>query len=138
MTDQFFAEWLEKAKKVAVEAGEKILEVYNSDSFGEEIKADKSPLTKADKESHNAIVAVLDQSELPVLSEEGKDITYEERKAWEYFWMVDPLDGTKEFIKRNGEYDSKTLEAREGAAKQASQAKCVHAYRSLSHLSHSR
>ncbi|UZS00170.1 3'(2'),5'-bisphosphate nucleotidase CysQ [Chondrinema litorale] len=104
MTDQFFEEWLEKAKKVAVEAGEKILEVYNSDSFGEEIKADKSPLTKADKESHNAIVAVLDQSELPVLSEEGKNISYEDRKDWEYFWMVDPLDGTKEFIKRNGEF----------------------------------
>lgn len=104
MTDQFFEEWLEKAKKVAVKAGDKILEVYNSDSFGEEIKADKSPLTKADKESHNTIVAVLDQSELPVLSEEGKDITYEDRKDWEYFWMVDPLDGTKEFIKRNGEF----------------------------------
>jgi len=96
--------WLEKAKGAAVRAGDKILEVYNSDNFGEEIKKDKSPLTLADKLSHQAIMEVLEGSEWPVLSEEGKSIPYETRKDWEYFWMVDPLDGTKEFIKRNGEF----------------------------------
>ncbi|MEM1134200.1 MAG: 3'(2'),5'-bisphosphate nucleotidase CysQ [Bacteroidota bacterium] len=104
MTEAFLERWLEKAKAVAVTAGEKILEVYHSGSFEAEIKVDKSPLTRADKLAHEAIVAVLHQSELPVLSEEGKSISYEERKDWEYFWMVDPLDGTKEFIKRNGEF----------------------------------
>ncbi len=104
MTDQFLKEWLEKAKEVAIKAGEKILEVYNSDSFGEEIKKDRSPLTKADKISHETIFAILEKSELPILSEEGRDIPFEERKNWGYFWMVDPLDGTKEFIKRNGEF----------------------------------
>jgi len=96
--------WLEKAKEAAVKAGDKILEVYNSDHFGEEIKKDKSPLTLADKLSHQAIMEVLSGSEWPVLSEEGKSIPYETRKDWDYFWMVDPLDGTKEFIKRNGEF----------------------------------
>lgn len=104
MTEQFLSEWLEKAKEVSIKAGKRILEVYNSSSFGEEIKKDKSPLTKADKLSHEEIMAVLEKSGLPVLSEEGRDISYEERKKWEYFWMVDPLDGTKEFIKKNGEF----------------------------------
>jgi len=96
--------WLEKAKEAAIAAGEKILEVYSSESFGEEIKKDKSPLTLADKLAHQAIVEVLNASGWPVLSEEGKSIPYETRKDWGYFWMVDPLDGTKEFIKRNGEF----------------------------------
>ncbi len=95
---------LEIAKKAALLAGEKILEVYNSDDFDIEVKGDNSPLTKADKAAHNQIVAILEQTNLPILSEEGADIAFEERKSWEYFWMVDPLDGTKEFIKRNGEF----------------------------------
>jgi len=104
MTEQFLSEWLEKAKEVSIRAGEKILEVYGSSSFGEEIKKDRSPLTRADRLSHEEIMAVLERSGLPVLSEEGRDISYDERKGWEYFWMVDPLDGTKEFIKKNGEF----------------------------------
>jgi 3'(2'), 5'-bisphosphate nucleotidase len=92
----------------AIEAAEAacldILEVYNTADFQEERKGDQSPLTLADKRSHATIVAILASTNLPVLSEEGKTIPYEIRKNWEYFWMVDPLDGTKEFVKRNGEF----------------------------------
>jgi len=93
----------------AKRAGEAILEVYGSD-FAVEQKDDKSPLTLADKRSHEIIMDVLQQtitvnnSTVPILSEEGKEIPYDERKEWEYFWLVDPLDGTKEFVKRNGEF----------------------------------
>ena len=69
-----------------------------------EIKGDNSPLTKADKASHNVIMSYLTKTNIPVLSEEGRDITYEERKEWKQLWIVDPIDGTKEFIKRNGEF----------------------------------
>ena len=94
---------------VAKRAGEAILEVYDSD-FAVEQKDDKSPLTLADKRSHEIIEKILEQtvtvnnSTVPILSEEGKEIPYDERIKWEYFWLVDPLDGTKEFIKRNGEF----------------------------------
>jgi len=93
----------------AKRAGEAILDVYDSD-FEVEQKDDKSPLTLADKESNEIIENVLEQtvtvnnSTVPILSEEGKEISYEDRKKWEYFWLVDPLDGTKEFVKRNGEF----------------------------------
>jgi 3'(2'), 5'-bisphosphate nucleotidase len=90
-----------QASKAACKA---ILEVYNSNDFQTEAKGDNSPLTLADKKAHQAIVAILQSSNLPILSEEGKSIPYDERKNWETFWMVDPLDGTKEFIKRNGEF----------------------------------
>ncbi|MFC4871560.1 3'(2'),5'-bisphosphate nucleotidase CysQ [Negadavirga shengliensis] len=92
------------AKAAALEAGQAIMEVYQSEDFGVERKGDASPLTKADKAAHLAILKYLEPSGLPVLSEEGKDIPYEKRKDWDYFWMVDPLDGTKEFIKKNGEF----------------------------------
>lgn len=89
----------------ARDAGIKILEVYNSDDFNVEKKGDDSPLTKADRLAHEAIAEKLTEcTEFPILSEEGKEISYEDRKDWEYFWMVDPLDGTKEFIKQNGEF----------------------------------
>lgn len=96
-------ELLELTCKIAHTAGEEILKIYDS-PFAVEQKEDRSPLTEADKRSHLAIVEGLKQSPYPVLSEEGRDIAYEERKDWEYFWMVDPLDGTKEFVKRNGEF----------------------------------
>ena len=99
-----FKNLLETAKSAALVAGEKILEVYNSDDFNVEAKKDDSPLTKADRLAHEAITEALKSTNLPILSEEGRDIAYDERKSWEYFWMVDPLDGTKEFIKRNGEF----------------------------------
>lgn len=86
------------------EACKVILEVYNSGDFQAEAKGDNSPLTIADKRGHETISKYLKETGLPILSEEGKAIPYEERKHWDYFWMVDPLDGTKEFIKRNGEF----------------------------------
>lgn len=81
-----------------------ILQVYQSGDFQAESKGDNSPLTRADKQAHHVIASILESSGLPVLSEEGKAIPYAERKDWHYFWMVDPLDGTKEFLKRNGEF----------------------------------
>ncbi|QTA91302.1 3'(2'),5'-bisphosphate nucleotidase CysQ [Desulfonema magnum] len=87
-------------------AGNAILDVYEQ-KIDVEYKKDQSPLTLADKRSHEIITKILTaraENPLPVLSEEGKNIAYEERKKWEYFWLTDPLDGTKEFIKRNGEF----------------------------------
>ncbi|MEE9604794.1 MAG: 3'(2'),5'-bisphosphate nucleotidase CysQ [Candidatus Scalindua sp.] len=111
-----YAQLLLVALLAAKHAGEAILEVYNSD-FAVERKDDNSPLTLADKRSHEIIMNDLRKTieiknsehthnnlTLPILSEEGRDIPYDERKGWEYFWLVDPLDGTKEFIKRNGEF----------------------------------
>jgi len=91
------------AIKAAIEAGEAILEIYAQD-FEVEFKADESPLTSADKKAHNIIVQALAATPHPVLSEESAEITYEERKGWKTYWLVDPLDGTKEFIKKNGEF----------------------------------
>jgi 3'(2'), 5'-bisphosphate nucleotidase len=86
-------------------AGEHILDIYNSGDLHVEYKNDQSPLTLADKKSHDLLVAGLNQiSELPILSEEGADIPWDERKTWRQYWLLDPLDGTKEFIKRNGEF----------------------------------
>lgn len=92
------------AIQAAEEGCREILHVYHSGDFKEEAKGDQSPLTLADKNAHNKISSILEPARLPILSEEGKDIPYEERRNWDYFWMVDPLDGTKEFIKRNGEF----------------------------------
>lgn len=94
---------LKIAIEASLKAGNEILKVYNT-SFGIEYKNDNSPLTIADKNAHNKICEFLEKTNYPILSEEGRNIDYHERKNWEYFWMVDPLDGTKEFIKRNGEF----------------------------------
>lgn len=95
---------LDLARKASLEAGDVILDIYDNGDFSIEAKADNSPLTIADRKAHECIVKHLQNSEIPVLSEEGKNIPFEERKDWDYFWMVDPLDGTKEFIKKNGEF----------------------------------
>jgi 3'(2'), 5'-bisphosphate nucleotidase len=92
------------AIQAAIEAGKAILEVYNSADFQVETKNDNSPLTMADKRAHDIIMLLLEQTGIPILSEEGKSIPYETRRQWKQFWLVDPLDGTKEFIKRNGEF----------------------------------
>ena len=97
-------QFLNIAITAALEAGKAILEIYHSGEFDVEIKGDNSPLTKADKSSHNMIMSFLTKTNIPVLSEEGKAIPYEERKDWNQLWIVDPIDGTKEFIKRNGEF----------------------------------
>ncbi|MGE0078789.1 MAG: 3'(2'),5'-bisphosphate nucleotidase CysQ [Bacteroidales bacterium] len=88
----------------SIRAGASIMEVYNSDDFQVNLKSDKTPLTLADRLAHDIIKKDLSKTFIPVLSEEGRNIVYEERRGWEYFWIVDPLDGTKEFIKRNGEF----------------------------------
>jgi 3'(2'), 5'-bisphosphate nucleotidase len=90
---------------LAAEAGQRILEVYEKD-FQVDTKADDSPLTAADRASHHAIVAGLQRltPEIPVLSEEGALPAFETRRSWPRYWLIDPLDGTREFIKRNGEF----------------------------------
>ena len=90
----------------AVEAGRHIMAVYDAPESQWEVerKADDSPLTRADREAHTAIAARLAGSGLPLLSEEGRHQPYDERCPWGRLWVVDPLDGTKEFLKRNGEF----------------------------------
>lgn len=94
--------------QISREAGDAILEIYADETRFERVdfKADDSPLTLADQAAHLVIVAKLAAitPEIPVLSEEGKQLPYSTRSQWNRFWMVDPLDGTKEFIKRNGEF----------------------------------
>ncbi len=93
----------EKALKAAVAAGEEILDVYGG-TIAVDFKDDRTPLTEADRRAHARIAEILRPSGVPVLSEEGRSIPYEERRGWSRLWIVDPLDGTKEFIKRNGEF----------------------------------
>jgi len=95
---------LEIAIKAAIDAGKKIMEIYATADFGIEMKEDQSPLTLADKVAHETINKHLITTGIPILSEEGKSIPWEIRKKWNLFWLVDPLDGTKEFIKRNDEF----------------------------------
>ena len=91
--------------EITKEAGEAITEIYNSD-FAYQLKKDLSPITAADKLSHNIITERLKTltPEIPILSEENCDIPYKIRSQWTQYWLVDPLDGTKEFIKKNGEF----------------------------------
>ncbi len=86
-------------------AGDAILEIYETD-FSVDIKADDSPLTQADLAAHRIIVAELGKltPEIPILSEESNPPSYEERTRWSRYWLVDPLDGTKEFVNKNGEF----------------------------------
>ena len=94
---------LEPVLAIARQAGEEILEIYRTD-FAVEKKRDKSPLTAADMASHRTILAGLEQFGLPILSEESTQISFEVRSAWHRYWLVDPLDGTKEFVNKNGEF----------------------------------
>jgi 3'(2'), 5'-bisphosphate nucleotidase len=103
-----------KAVEAAVEAGNAILEIYHSGDFDVTVKGDDSPLTRADLASHEVIMRHLTGTGIPVLSEEGRDMPYAERLDWSELWIVDPIDGTKEFIKRNGEFTVNIALAREG------------------------
>ena len=96
---------LEKVVTIAQEAGDAIMEIYNRD-FKIDYKDDKSPLTEADTKSNEIICEALATAypEIPLLSEENKAEDYAVRKDWDYFWLIDPIDGTKEFIKKNGEF----------------------------------
>ena len=91
------------ALDAALAAGKEILEVYEG-PIAVEHKDDASPLTEADRRAHRAIAAALAATALPVLSEEGKALPADERRRWDRYWLVDPLDGTKEFVRRNGEF----------------------------------
>jgi len=90
---------------IALRAGREILGVYE-DQLSVNYKEDRTPLTEADRKAHTAITTALRDTtpHIPVISEEGQGVPYEERKRWERFWLVDPLDGTREFIRRNGEF----------------------------------
>ena len=94
------------AVRAALLAGKRIMDVYTDPNADFEIerKADNSPLTIADRKAHEIIAETLKDTPYPLLSEEGKKLPYETRKEWKGMWIVDPLDGTKEFIKRNGEF----------------------------------
>ncbi|PKG75790.1 3'(2'),5'-bisphosphate nucleotidase [Shewanella sp. GutCb] len=98
--------WLESIVDIAVAAGDAIMTVYATDDFTIDVKSDDSPVTAADLASHNVIVAALAKltPNIPVMSEESTTIAWDERKQWQSYWLIDPLDGTKEFIKRNGEF----------------------------------
>ena len=97
---------ISKIIELSEKAGKAILEVYSRADFSVTNKADDSPLTAADTAAHGIILEGLRKlpSQWPVLSEESKHIPYSERRSWEVYWLVDPLDGTKEFIKKNGEF----------------------------------
>jgi len=97
-------ELLHIAITASLKAGEAIMKIYESDDFGVELKGDDSPLTKADLAADKIIQNYLVETGIPILSEEGKNIPYGQRKDWEQLWIVDPIDGTKEFIKKNGEF----------------------------------
>jgi len=89
----------------AISAGEKIMEVYSASAHIDfESKNDNSPLTIADKKSHDTIVSMLKKTETHIISEESESIDYQIRKKWKEYWLIDPLDGTKEFIKKNDEF----------------------------------
>lgn len=105
MTELNLRQLLSDTIKLSIQAGDEILKIYNTD-FAIETKDDQSPLTTADLASHNCLVAGLEKlsPKLPILSEESAHLAYSERKQWQTYWLIDPLDGTKEFIKRNGEF----------------------------------
>ena len=84
--------------------GKAILDIYGSEDVGVEYKEDQSPLTRADRAAHEVLMKHLEPTGIPVLSEEGKHMPFEDRRGWDALWIVDPVDGTKEFIKRNGEF----------------------------------
>jgi 3'(2'), 5'-bisphosphate nucleotidase len=95
--------YLQTAIRAAIDGGKAIMKVYATD-FDVEIKGDNSPLTIADQNANAVINTYLLETDIPIISEENKQIHYSERKNWDRCWIVDPLDGTKEFIKRNGEF----------------------------------
>jgi len=97
---------INKVVKLAKDAGESILDIYNNPNSDFKLKEDKSPLTVADIASHKIIVKGLKdlKPELPIISEEGSEIPFKVRSKWNRYWLVDPLDGTKEFLQKNGEF----------------------------------
>ena len=105
MTDAIPQDWIARLTAIVKEAGAAILEVYNTD-FEVQTKGDESPLTQADLAAHRVIVAGLEalSPQIPIISEESAPPPFAERAGWQRYWLVDPLDGTKEFVNRNGEF----------------------------------
>lgn len=93
-----------KAYNAALRAGAVILDIYAGGDQEYDMKVDMTPVTLADRRSHTLIKEYLGHTRIPLLSEEGREMLYAERCGWDLFWMVDPLDGTKEFINKNGEF----------------------------------
>lgn len=98
--------YLESIISASRDAGDAIMKIYDQDDRGIETKGDDSPLTRADLAANRILCEILEDiaPEIPIISEENKNLTYMDRAGWEYCWIVDPLDGTKEFIKKNGEF----------------------------------
>jgi len=92
--------------QIAINAGNAIMDIYKKETFNQQLKSDNSPLTEADIASNNIIIGGLKQltPNIPILSEESAEISWKERKQWDRYWLIDPLDGTKEFLKKNGEF----------------------------------
>ena len=105
---------LKIAAQAAVEGGAAIMDVYASGDLGVEYKSDDSPLTLADKKCNDVIISYLIKTGIPIISEENRQIDFVDRKDWDTCWIVDPLDGTKEFVKRNGEFTVNIALVREG------------------------
>lgn len=106
MIDKTIREYLlPKSFNAAVRAGAAIMKIYkNSDDYDISLKSDKTPITIADRLAHKTIKEYLGSTRIPILSEEGREMLYDERRNWELFWLVDPLDGTVEFIKGNNQF----------------------------------
>lgn len=96
---------IQKINSIAKKAGDEIMKIYQQD-FDVDYKKNNSPLTKADIHSNEVIIKNLENlyPDIPILSEENNEIPYKIRKNWDYFWIIDPLDGTEEFVKKNGEF----------------------------------
>jgi 3'(2'), 5'-bisphosphate nucleotidase len=109
--------YLAIAVRAALPAADAIMRIYEEGNWDVEEKADKSPLTRADREAHDVIVEVLEREtpDVPILSEEGAHLPFETRRDWKRLWVVDPLDGTKEFLSRNGEFTVNVALVEDGA-----------------------
>jgi 3'(2'), 5'-bisphosphate nucleotidase len=102
--NETFNELFQSAFRAAIIAGKRILEIFNTEDFHVSMKSDNTPLSSADKEAHEIIKRLLLNSRIPILSEEGRDMQFEERKSWDILWIVDPLDGTRQFIQKREEF----------------------------------
>lgn len=104
MTQDIRAYLITRAVNAAVQAGAEIMRIYKHNDYDVSLKSDSTPITVADRMAHNRIKESLGDTCIPILSEEGREMLYDERRNWEMFWLVDPLDGTLEFIKGNNEF----------------------------------
>ena len=104
MTEEIRSRLISEAANAAVKAGAEIMKIYKNADYVIDIKSDLSPITVADRAAHNKIKEALGTTCIPILSEEGREMLFDERRNWEMFWLVDPLDGTLEFIKGNNEF----------------------------------